>query len=275
MRSDEPESDTDARWPRPRRRSRRAYEAERGELLYLCTRSADGEREVVRLRRLLRREASGPISISRARAAHRARRGRSGAALAKIATPSTSEYDKTVIAVTMDRIPVSILDTVRKWTLSKMDGRHRSSLTLFKYQRERITILRAFVEINKLPREAFGQHNARDQNALGIQAIIALGHLEGRPLNASNISDYLGIPRTTVIRKLRWLIEEGFIEQKDRTYYLAPKYMNLPDEVYTKLFDAIHRLSAELSKIDSKSPCETVSVTDSVQNGHKEPERQQ
>jgi hypothetical protein len=35
---------------------------------------------------------------------------------------------------------------------------------MFKYQRERIAILRAFVEINKLQREAFG-HNLRDQNA--------------------------------------------------------------------------------------------------------------
>jgi DNA-binding IclR family transcriptional regulator len=97
--------------------------------------------------------------------------------------------------------------------------------------------------------------------------------LEGRPFNASNISDYLGIPRTTVIRKLRWLMQEGSIEQKGRTYYVAPKYMNLSDEVYTKLFDAIHRLNAELSKIASRS--ETLSISDSVQNGHKETERQQ
>jgi hypothetical protein len=55
---------------------------------------------------------------------------------------------------------------------------------MFKYQRERIAILRAFVEINKLQREAFGHHNSRDQNAMGIHAIITLGHLEGRPFNA-------------------------------------------------------------------------------------------
>ena len=141
---------------------------------------------------------------------------------------------------------------------------------MFKYQRERLAILRAFVEINKLQREAFGHHDLRDQNAMGIHAIITLGHLEERPFNASNLSEYLDIPRTTVIRKLRWLIEEGFIEQKGRTYYLAPKYMNLPDEVYTKLFDAIHRLSAELSKTDSS---ESSSKMDSVRNGHKELER--
>jgi DNA-binding IclR family transcriptional regulator len=146
---------------------------------------------------------------------------------------------------------------------------------MFKYQRERITVLRAFVEINKLQREAFGQQNSRDQNALGVQAIITFGDLEGRPFNASNISDYLGIPRTTVIRKLRWLIEKGFIEQKGRTYYVAPKYMNLSDEVYTKLFDAIHRLNAELSKIASRSLSETLSISDSVQDEHKETERQQ
>jgi hypothetical protein len=151
---------------------------------------------------------------------------------------------------------VSISDTVR-------NGRP----VMFKYQRERLAILRAFVEINKLQREAFGHHDSRDQNAMGIHAIITLGHLEGRPFNASNLSEYLDIPRTTVIRKLRWLIEEGFIEQKGRTYYLAPKYMNLPDEVYTKLFDAIQRLSAELSKTDSSESL------DSVRNGHKELER--
>ena len=57
---------------------------------------------------------------------------------------------------------------------------------MFKYQRERLAILRAFVEINKLQREAFGHHDSRDQNAMGIHAIITLGHLEGRPFNASN-----------------------------------------------------------------------------------------
>ena len=106
--------------------------------------------------------------------------------------------------------------------------------------------------------------NSRDQNAMGIHAIITLGHLEGRPFNASNLSEYLDIPRTTVIRKLRWLIAEGFIEQKGHTYYLAPKYMNLPDEVYTKLFDAIHRLSAELPNRTAvnRGPKWTVSETD-------------
>jgi hypothetical protein len=42
------------------------------------------------------------------------------------------------------------------------------------------------------------------------------------------------------------------------------------DEAYTKLFDAIHRLSAELSKTDSS---ESSSKMDSVRSGHKELER--
>jgi hypothetical protein len=72
-----------------------------------------------------------------------------------------------------------------------MDTVRNGRPVMFKYQRERLAILRAFVEINKLQREAFGHHDSRDQNAMGIHAIITLGHLEGRPFNASNLSEYL------------------------------------------------------------------------------------
>lgn len=65
VRGDQPEGDgkvrlTGARWPEQDDVLGTLDEAERGELLYLRTRGAGGEREVVRLKRLLRREAGGP-----------------------------------------------------------------------------------------------------------------------------------------------------------------------------------------------------------------------
>jgi len=72
VRGDQPEGDgkvgfPGARWPEQDEVLGTLDEAERGELLYLRTRGASGEREVVRLKRLLRRETGRPGNIARAR----------------------------------------------------------------------------------------------------------------------------------------------------------------------------------------------------------------
>jgi hypothetical protein len=91
---------------------------------------------------------------------------------------------------------------------------------MLNYREERIAMMRFFVEVHRIQREKTG---LGDLSALAVGWIVALGRLEGRPFNASKISSYLSIPRTTVLRKLQCLIQASFVEQRDHEYYLAPK----------------------------------------------------
>lgn len=123
---------------------------------------------------------------------------------------------------------------------------------MFKFREERIALLRLYVEMDRIHRRNFNKPDWRDPNAMAVHRIVALGHLEGKPFNASTISSYLNIPRTTVMRKLERMQQEGMIEEKDHHYYLAPAFMNLPDEVYLTGFEAIQRFTHELSEMQKK-----------------------
>jgi hypothetical protein len=67
---------TGTRWPKEDDVLGTLDEAERSKLLYLRARGAGGEREVVRLERLLRREPAVRVSISRARTRRASRSAR-------------------------------------------------------------------------------------------------------------------------------------------------------------------------------------------------------
>jgi DNA-binding IclR family transcriptional regulator len=51
-----------------------------------------------------------------------------------------------------------------------------------------------------------------------IGAAVYLSTIEGRPLTASKLADYVGMPRASVIRKLRTLIRRGAIERNGKVY---------------------------------------------------------
>jgi hypothetical protein len=70
--------------------------------------------------------------------------------------------------------------------------------------RHRAAILRAVIGIMRLDGEAY-QGTSRlgpaVENSLIIQAIV-LGQADGRPMTASDIAGYLGVPRSTVIHRI-------------------------------------------------------------------------
>lgn len=86
---------------------------------------------------------------------------------------------------------------------------------------------------------------------------VALGQLEGRPMNASELSAYAGMPRTTVLRKMAVLKKRGFIaeEKHGKFSVLNPDKANRKELIalmaaHVKL---IHKASRELSKLDTKT----------------------
>lgn len=70
--------------------------------------------------------------------------------------------------------------------------------------RHRSAILRAVIGIMRLDSEAYQGISGLGQaveNSLIIQAIV-LGQADGRPMTASDIAGYLGVPRSTVIHRI-------------------------------------------------------------------------
>ena len=68
-----------------------------------------------------------------------------------------------------------------------------------------------------VPTERFGAH----ADDLALFAGLLIGTAEGRPMNASKLAHYVGIPRPTVIRKLNALARRGMVERTGGAFVLV------------------------------------------------------
>lgn len=90
-----------------------------------------------------------------------------------------------------------------------------------------------------------------------IGAALMVGEAENRPMSATDISEYLGIPRATVVRKLQQLHQMGHVWPTvagRRTQYRIT--MSDKPEVIAGAKKNIQRwksLSEELSKLDAQN----------------------
>lgn len=64
-----------------------------------------------------------------------------------------------------------------------------------------------------------------------ILCAITIGETEGRPMSATKIAGYVGIPRGTLARKLQQLRDMGWVEVTERRRYLTTAAMK-SDEQY-------------------------------------------
>jgi DNA-binding IclR family transcriptional regulator len=76
---------------------------------------------------------------------------------------------------------------------------------------------------------------------LFIAACVALGDLEGKPFCASKVAAYLGVPRTTVCRKLKKLEKAGgLVYRTGRHYRVREQLLNCTSAMRT--FDNIRNV---------------------------------
>jgi hypothetical protein len=68
----------------------------------------------------------------------------------------------------------------------------------------------------------FGKRFGSCADELVLIAAVLIGQAEGKPMNASKLATYAGIPRTTVIRKLQALARRGVLERIDSGLYALP-----------------------------------------------------
>jgi hypothetical protein len=80
---------------------------------------------------------------------------------------------------------------------------------------------------------------AADFDIVLVACAIVIGHTEGRPMTASKIAHYLGMPRTTVLRRLDALVAADFAARAGKSYVLSARQQGSGTEVIRQALAAI------------------------------------
>jgi DNA-binding transcriptional ArsR family regulator len=130
---------------------------------------------------------------------------------------------------------------------------------------ERRIVAKTFIDLTRMMRSVvcedvpMGPADPNSTTALLVSAAILIGHVEGRPMNASKLSLYLALPRTTVLRHLRELQRLGVIKNHNGEYELteeraAASSPHIPKAigVLSKAYTSLREMSS--SETDTKPP---------------------
>jgi DNA-binding IclR family transcriptional regulator len=90
-------------------------------------------------------------------------------------------------------------------------------------------------------------------DATWVLRAVVIGHLRGRPMTTRRIARYIGIPRTTVLRQLLFLLRLGYVCRKGRTYCVSQRYLRAPpkalNEAIKIILETAEALRAEQRKV--------------------------
>jgi biotin operon repressor len=98
-----------------------------------------------------------------------------------------------------------------------------------KNARQRLVLCRLMIDIMRTVHGAYAPASQRFGTRLEtffIGLCVALGDMEDKPLSVAKISVYMGVPRTTVIRRINQLQKWGLIYSRRRRYYTREKTLN-------------------------------------------------
>lgn len=120
-------------------------------------------------------------------------------------------------------------------------------------RRERLIVNRALVEIVRYWSRAYAHSEDRAGEVIEVffvAACVFVGQAEGRPMSATKLAAYTGMPRTTVLRKLDVLMHMGLARKVQRAYCITDAALARLDYHYQSV-KIIERAARELSETDS------------------------
>lgn len=89
------------------------------------------------------------------------------------------------------------------------------------HRSERLALASAYIALTRVMVDSvFGKRPA-DHSLLLIGSAIMVGHAENKPMGATKIAQYIGLPRSTVIRKLNQFLKAGVIARHGDVYLLS------------------------------------------------------
>jgi DNA-binding transcriptional ArsR family regulator len=89
---------------------------------------------------------------------------------------------------------------------------------------------------------------------LYVSVCVAIGHMDGKPFTASKLAEFLDIPRTTVLRHLAALTQQGLVVRSGDHYCINESIANSREalEAHHKIRGMAQRAAERLSKMDTK-----------------------
>lgn len=168
--------------------------------------------------------------------------------------------------------PMRFLDTMRlvrtgirarwgRWRGLSLDDprmvrRSRGNWRGIAAARQRLVLCRLMIDIM---RELHGTYAPTSEpfgsrlETFFIGLCIALGQFEERPFSVTKIAAYMGVPRTTVMRRLDRLQSWGLIYQQGRHYYMEEKALNslLGMRSYRQIRRLLDKAIGELTVLDT------------------------
>jgi predicted transcriptional regulator len=89
------------------------------------------------------------------------------------------------------------------------------------HRSERLALAKAYIALTRVMVDSVFGKKPVDHSLLLIGSAIMVGHAENRPMNATKISHYVGLPRSTVIRKLNEFSRTGVVARYGNVYLLS------------------------------------------------------
>jgi predicted transcriptional regulator len=118
---------------------------------------------------------------------------------------------------------------------------------------ERLALAKAYIALTRVMVDSVFGEKAADHSLLLIGTAIMVGHAENRPLNATKIAHYIGMPRSTVIRKLNEFLRAGVIARQGNVYLLSEERAHNQTKYVTeamRIFRTAEK-SLKASKLDT------------------------
>jgi len=110
-----------------------------------------------------------------------------------------------------------------------------------------LDIARAFRGVD-WPNENYGMHAADGM----LVAAVFIGETEGRPMNASKLAEFVGVPRPTVIRRMAELARNGRVVKDGTVWrYAGPRDIEGTRRATAAAVKAIIRTAEQLSRLDT------------------------
>jgi DNA-binding IclR family transcriptional regulator len=86
-----------------------------------------------------------------------------------------------------------------------------------------------------------------------IGLCVAVGDIDSKPFSVAKIADYMRVPRTTVIRKLKQLQSWGLIDRRGRYFYMREQTLNslIGMRSYRQVRRTLSKATEELTVLDT------------------------
>jgi CRP-like cAMP-binding protein len=111
---------------------------------------------------------------------------------------------------------------------------------------ERLALARAYISLTRVMVASVFGKKAADHSLLLIGSAIMVGHAEDRPMNATKIAHYVGLPRSTVIRKLNEFLRSGVITRRGNVYLLSEERAQNQTKYVTEAMRIFHTAEKSL-----------------------------